>query len=366
MIKVILSNEILKRISAIEQNKFSLSTVRMPRITVNKLRKISKKKSSYASNKIEGNPLTEGQVSEVIDSDPHKHFLKPEQEVRNYFLALELLDKKAKHKVSFSKELILEVQALVEKGASKEKIGFRKAMPPGYLFAIYDAQSGRAEYIPPEYTEISELLDELVRYVNTTDDHPLIVAAVVHYQLVTIHPFEDGNGRTARLMSGYILDCNGYGFHGIGSLEEYFAYDAEEYYNSLQMGLPALYYSGRDNPPHPEIWVNYFLHMVELYSDRVYELSKESEEKDLLVGLSYLNRKEKELLALLLKRRLHEFTPIEVSRIVGVTNKTIINRCAKLSGNGFLEPVIVKERIRLYRLSDFTKANEKKILEQLI
>lgn len=60
-------------------------------------------------------------------------------------------------------------------------------------------------------------------------------------------------------MSGYILDYYGYGFNGIGSLEEYFAYDPDEYYASLQMGLPALYDSGRENPPHPEIWVHYFL-----------------------------------------------------------------------------------------------------------
>ena len=39
-------------------------------------------------------------------------------------------------------------------------------------------------------------------------------------------------------------------------------------YNSLQMGLPPLYYSGRENPPHPEIWVNYFWRMVELYLDK--------------------------------------------------------------------------------------------------
>lgn len=75
------------------------------------------------------------------------------------------------------------------------------------------------DYIPPEYCDIQGLLDELIEYVNTTDDHPLIVAAVVHYQLVTIHPFEDGNGRTARLLSCYIMDLNGYGFNGIGSLE---------------------------------------------------------------------------------------------------------------------------------------------------
>lgn len=91
--------------------------------------------------------------------------------------------------------MILEVQAIIEKGASKEKMGLRDPMPPGVLFTVYDSETGA-----PEYIDIPELLDELVEYVNTTDDHPLIIAAVVHYQLVTIHPFEDGNGRTARLM----------------------------------------------------------------------------------------------------------------------------------------------------------------------
>ena len=362
LIKVTLTNEILKRISEIDENRFSLSTIKLPSVTKNRLRKNSKKKSSYASNKIEGNPLTEEQANEAIDSDPHKHFLKPEQEIRNYFLALNFLEESLKKKELFSKSMILKVQSIVEKGASKEKIGLRGPMPPGVLFAVYDSETGIPEYIPPEYTDIPALLDELVEYVNTTDDHPLIIAAVVHYQLVTIHPFEDGNGRTARLMSGYILDYYGYGFNGIGSLEEYFAYDPDEYYSSLQMGLPALYYSGRENPPHPEIWINYFLKMMSLYSKKVYELSKATEEEELAGSFSYLNKKEKEFLVFLLKKRLYEFTPIDVSRMIGVTNKTVINRCAKLVNCGFLIPVIVRTRIRSYRLSDFSKANEKKIL----
>ena len=362
MIKVTLTNEMLKRISAIDEKRFSLGTIELPQITQNRLRKNSKKQSSYASNKIEGNPLTEAQANEVMERDEHKHFLKPEQEVRNYFLALNLLEEKLKKKEPFSQKLLLEVQALVEKGASKEKIGLRGATPPGVLFAVYDSVTGRPEYIPPEYIDIPGLLDELVDYVNTTDDHPLIVAAVVHYQLVTIHPFEDGNGRTARLMSGYILDSNGYGFNGIGSLEEYFAYDPDEYYASLQMGLPALYYSGRENPPHPEIWVHYFLRMVELYANKVCELSRTSTDDMLVSSLSHLNAKEKELLVFLLKNRMLEFTPIEVSKLIGVTNKTIINRCARLTANGFLLPNIVKERVRSYSLSEFSKLNEEYIL----
>ena len=210
MIKCILNNEILKYITEIDKNRYRVASVKISRSVANKLRKNSKKKSSYASNKIEGNPLSEKQVDEVIERDEHKHFLKPEQEVRNYFLALNYLEEKAKAKEEFSKKLILDVQKLVEKGASKEKIGLRGAMPPGVLFAVYDSQTGKPDYIPPEYSEIPDLLDELVEYVNTTDDHPLIVAAIVHYQLVTIHPFEDGNGRIARLLVNFILARHNY------------------------------------------------------------------------------------------------------------------------------------------------------------
>lgn len=212
--------------------------------------------------------------------DERKHYLKPEQEVRNYFLALNYLEEMVSKKEKFSTKLILNVQKLVEKGASNEKIGLRGPMPPGVLFAVYDSKTGNPNYIPPEYCDIPGLLDELVEYVNTTDDHPLIVAAVVHYQLVTIHPFEDGNGRTARLLSGYIMDLNDYGFNGIGSLEEYFAYDIDEYY-------------------------------------------------------------------------------------VSVTNKTIINRLAVLVKNGFAVPILVNERIRSYKLSEFTRDHEKEIMKAI-
>lgn len=362
MIKVTLTNEILKKITSIEENRFSVNSMDIPVVTKNRLRKNSKKKSSYASNKIEGNPLTEQQANDVIEQDPHKHFLKPEQEIRNYYLALNLLEEKLKNREKFSVDMILEVQALVEKGASSEKIGLRGEMPPGVLFAVYDSETRKPEYIPPEYTDIPELLKELEVYVNTTDDHPLIIAAVVHYQLVTIHPFEDGNGRTARLLSGYVLDYFDYGFGGIGSLEEYFAYDSEEYYRCIQMDLPVLYYNGRNNPPHPEIWINYFLRMVELYSKKICELTENSHE-DVSGSLSYLNIKEKEFLIFLIKNHLNEFTPVSVGKMTGVSNKTVINRCVRLASNGFIIPVMVNTRIRSYRLSDFTKKNSKKIMK---
>lgn len=363
MIKVTITNDILNSIIEIELNRYKISLVELSQNVLNKLHKNSKKKSSYASNKIEGNPLSEKQAEEVIESDERKHYLKPEQEVRNYFLALNYLEEKLNNKEKLSKKLILDVQKLVEEGASKEKIGLRGPMPPGVLFAVYDSKTGNPDYIPPEYSDVPGLLDELIEYVNTTDDHPLIVAAVVHYQLVTIHPFEDGNGRTARLLSGYIMDLNGYGFNGIGSLEEYFAYDVDEYYNFIQMGLPALYYSGRENPPHPEIWINYFLRMVKLYSRKVCDLQLSSEEEDIAGSLSFLKEREKELLVLLISSYRGEFTPIEVSKQLSVTNKTVINRLTSLVKNGFVIPILVNKRIRSYKLSEFAINHEKEIKE---
>ena len=126
-----------------------------------------------------------------------------------------------------------------------------------------------------------------------------------------------------------------------------------------------MYYFGRENPPHPEIWINYFLRMVKLYSGKVCDLQLASEEEDIAGSLSFLKGKEKELLHFLIKNYRGEFTPIEVSRELSVTNKTIINRLAVLVKNGFAVPILVNERIRSYKLSEFTRDHEKEILKAI-
>lgn len=90
MIKVTITNDILNSIIEIELNRYKMSLVELSQNVLNKLRKNSKKKSSYASNKIEGNPLSEKQVEEVIESDERKHYLKLEQEVKKLFSCIEL------------------------------------------------------------------------------------------------------------------------------------------------------------------------------------------------------------------------------------------------------------------------------------
>ena len=349
MIKINLNNSILNTILRIESRRVLLSQIRIPANISNRLRKNTKKISTYASNHIEGNPLNESQVSKIIDSD-NRHFLKPEQEIRNYYLSINILEEELRKKTPFSMSLILQTQKSIVKGASKEKIGIRGPMPPGYLFAVYDEKTGIPEYIPPEYKDIVPLLEELIDYVNNSDDHPIIKAAVVHYQLVTIHPFEDGNGRTARLMSGYVLDYYDYGFNQIGTIDEYFAYDIDEYYKSLQMGLPAPYYQGRNNPPHPEIWINYFLRMMDLFTEKIISTVERSKNTNININsLAMLNKKERNFFEYITENNITIVKPIEFADIFSVSNKTITNWCAKLSQVGLLKPILVKERITSYK-----------------
>ncbi len=348
MIKTFIDAEILNYIIEIEKNKQFLDLVDIPLNISAKLRKNTKKRSSYASNKIEGNPLTFEQAEAAIESK-NRHHLKPEQEIRNYYLALELLENKLKRKAPISKELILEIQKQICEGESKEKIGLRGATPPGVLFAVWN-ENGTPAYIPPEYCDIPDLLDELINYINTSDDHPLIKAAVIHYQLVTIHPFEDGNGRTARILSGYYLSLTGYGFKNIGSLEEYISYDIEEYYESIQMGLPTIYYDGRNDPPNPGIWIKYFLKIFSLYAAKVLFMAKDKASESEEIRLSNLSKKARAFLEFLIKENVVAFAPIDFTKTLKVTNRTIINWCHELVNNGYIKPIIVNKRIRHYEM----------------
>ena len=100
MIKVTLTNEILARIISIEECRTHFGSYKLPVSIKNKLRKSSKKKSSYVSTKIEGNPFTEKQSDRAIEAK-NRHFLKPEQEVQNYFAALQLSERFLKEKNLF-------------------------------------------------------------------------------------------------------------------------------------------------------------------------------------------------------------------------------------------------------------------------
>jgi len=117
------------------------------------------------------------------------------------------------------------------------------------------------------------------------------------------------------------------------------------------MGLPALYYDGRADPPHPEIWLSYFARMMELHANRALELVTDGTSKQAEAGASFLNPKERKFLGYLVRKGIAVFAPGELAKPLKVTNRMIVNWCAALVRNGFLLPDTSGQRIRSYEVT---------------
>jgi Fic family protein len=125
---------------------------------------------------------------------------------------------------------------------------------------IRDSITGCIIYLPPEAPDVPGLMHEMVAWINATEREQVpavIIAALAHYQFVTIHPYYDGNGRMARLLATFILHRNGYGLNGLFSLEEYHSKDLEAYYGALDVGGHHNYYMGRTDADLTG-WLEYF------------------------------------------------------------------------------------------------------------
>lgn len=116
-----------------------------------------------------------------------------------------------------NEDLIRRLHALVEKGPRAKPTPYRDGQN-----VIRDSVSGNVIYLPPEAADVPALMTAMVAWVNQAEKDGLpvpLIAALIHYQFVTIHPYSDGNGRTARLLATFILQRGGYGLSGFFSLE---------------------------------------------------------------------------------------------------------------------------------------------------
>lgn len=206
------------------------------------LRETARLFSTHYSTMIEGNRLTQEQVSKVIEDKQHfPGRERDEKEVLGYYATLEKLGKLTASEDSVSEVHIQTLHALVLAE------GRKKSKPTPYRDGqnvIRDSRSRGIVYMPPEAKDVAKLMKELVVWFTAAERKELpcpIRAGIGHYQFATIHPYYDGNGRTARLLTTLILHLGGYDLKGLYSLEEYYARNLSEYYEALSIG-PTMYY----------------------------------------------------------------------------------------------------------------------------
>ena len=347
------TNQLVSYLLNIEKYKTALEYLYLPTRTKQKLMYDAKLKKTHFSTSIEGNVLSLKQVENVISQKNQTSKFAAEVEVQNYWDALSFLGEEKSKKTPLSKEFIYKLHDIIERSGKLKRIEFRGPTPPGVLFAVYDDKTKCVEYIPPEWCDIEPLIDELIAWFYNNQSLPTpILAAITSYAFVSIHPFSNGNGRTSRALATYILMIKDYDFKGFNSFEEYYMNDLEGYYNSLQMGLPALFYDGRENPPHLEVWIEYFCKIMSLNAENIYHQAKEASTKDIANALNGLSKKDLILVRYCLENNITIVKNKELATLFGVTSRAISKWMVEWVNKKLLIPNGGNTRITSYKLAD--------------
>lgn len=219
----------IKRISTLV---IELNQRRFPNIVLLELEKTAREISTHASTSIEGNPLPLTEVKKILKSRPDQ-LRSSEQEVINYNQALERLNKQLnKSKVKLSSALILQIQKQVtDKLLPRVESGHWRQKP----VVVKDPGSGKIVYLPLDEKEIQDLVAALLKFIgqNQSKIDPLILAGIFHKQMVIIHPFMDGNGRTTRLATKILLAAMGLNTFHLFSFENYYNQNVTKYFQTV-------------------------------------------------------------------------------------------------------------------------------------
>ncbi len=285
--------------------------------------------ATHSSTSIEGNPLGLKQVEQILTGNTkltrHQY---AEIEVKNYKKALDFIEKRKLNKIPISLQDILDIHSLAtNRLLPKEKVGALRKNP------IFVADShDTVVYTGPETTILKREISELINWIIHSDTiHPVIVAGILHFWLVSIHPFADGNGRTSRLVTNLYLGLVDYDFRSSLVLESYYSVDKQAYYDALDLADNYKDRKNADLTPWLQYFVDGFLSSAKVLSIEVNALS----------GLARMSEKrrisqsESDLLSYA-----KQFGSIALADaqdiLVGVSRRTAQRKLMKLVDNGYL------------------------------
>lgn len=227
-----ITDRLLAHIKRINSLVIELNNRRFPHVVFVELERSAREVSTHASTSIEGNPLPLTEVKKILKTAPD-NIRNSEKEVLNYNHALQELNKRLKSgSVALSRELVFTVQHHVTEGLLP---AFESGKLRQHPVVVNDPRNGKVVYLPPDVKDVGLLLDDLIRYVNDRNMKvdPLLLAGIFHKQMVVIHPFMDGNGRTARLITKVLLAGMELNTFNLFSFENYYNLNVTKYFQTV-------------------------------------------------------------------------------------------------------------------------------------
>ena len=347
-----LTNSIVNRLTGIEVARTLVDTAPISPTVFAELSRQARIRATHYSTRIEGNRLTLDEADEAI-SARRRVFHGRERdvaEVRNYWDALSWVEDMAAAHRPVTEETIQRIQAMVMAGKRAKAAPYRTGQN-----VVRDSGTGGIVYMPPEAADVPILMHRMVSWIRHAAAEgipPVIVAGLAHYEFVTIHPYYDGNGRTARLLATYILHRDGYGLKGIFSLEEYHSRDIDAYYKALDVGGNHNYYMGREDADLTA-WLEYFVGTL----SAVFDSAKQEALKHTGAPavsepheLRRLDHRARTVLALFSKQE--QITSADVARALGLSERMARVYLTSWVKDGWIEVADPSRRARKYALSE--------------
>jgi Fic family protein len=297
--KYTITNKILKDIGIIDASREVIMNAPLVPAWEAKFRKEAAERMIHHGTHLEGNPLSEEEVKDVLDGQEVIARDRDIQEILNYRNVLKFIDNVAAQigtsgRYNFTIETILEIhRQTTEKILPFDVAGqFRVRQ-----VVVKNSKTGQISYTPPVAPEVPYLVEDLVNWINDDsahDMHPIIKAGIIHYELARIHPFTDGNGRVARAVATLVLFLDGYDIRKFFSLEEYFDENPMNYYLTLQAVSNQLVMDTHERDLTP--WLEYFVEGVAIelnqVKEKVQRISVDARVKDKLGEQLVLNERQ--------------------------------------------------------------------------
>jgi len=220
-------------------------------------------RAAHASTAIEGNPLSLEEVSRLAEGREVMAARRAKAEVLNYLGVLEHIGQYHRKGTITAKNLLalhqdITHETLDDPAAEGE---FRTVK-----VVVGNRLTGEVVYSPPPAKVVVPQVEALLAWLASDAArgmHPVIVAGIAHYELVRIHPFVDGNGRTARALATLVLALREFDIKRFFTLDDFYDSDRAAYYRVLK----------EENRVYPDctVWLDYFLSGVEISLGRVKE-----------------------------------------------------------------------------------------------
>jgi len=227
--------------------------------TVALLESQARELSTYASTSIAGNPLALTDVKRLLKNRP-EYIRDTEHEVLNYNQALKQVYSEVRQQnFTLNQHSIEKIQKTVVAGLMDNPSDIGKLRERAVVIRnpLQIELRDEITFIPPDYQDVPRFLDHLIQYIqqNSGKIDPIILAGIFHRQYVIIHPFMDGNGRSARLITTALLGSEGFNFFEIFSFEGYYNRNIRRYFN--EVGLTGDYYEIHNGIDFTS-WLEYF------------------------------------------------------------------------------------------------------------